>query len=88
MKLLGYCCLFVLAVLTAGCSHRGFMKDGATQQEFYRDLQTCNRETAPSWKYCSGSACMHQDREIKGQRNLCMQVKGWRITREKGRFME
>lgn len=77
----------VFLILIAGCAHRGFMKDGATEQEFYSDLQECMDNTAPEWSACAGGGCMQQSRDIQYRRNVCMQAKGWTITRESGRFM-
>lgn len=63
------------------------MKDGATEQEFYANLQECMQKTAPEWTACAGGGCMQQSRDMQYRRNVCMQAKGWRITRESGRFM-
>ena len=80
--------LMALILLSlAGCAHRGFMKDGATEQEFYTDLQECMDKASPQWSACAGTGCSQQSQDIRYRRNVCMQAKGWRITKERGRFM-
>lgn len=86
MKILFLIACFIFAT-GCGSGHRGFMRDGATEQEFYSELQECTQQVTPQLKLCAGSGCVLQNIEIRNQRNLCMQAKGWRITKEEGRFI-
>ncbi len=66
--------IFLSCLLLSGC-FRGFVKDGATYQDFYKDLRECELEIAP---YKS---------TIRKQRNQCMLNREWHLTREGDRFL-
>lgn len=68
----------------AGCGVRGFKKDGATQQDFTQDLRQCLYDSNRSYNTCyPGTGICDRDKA----RNACMAARGWRISREEGRFM-
>ena len=72
--------LILLAL--AGCGVRGFKKDGATQQDFDRDLSQCYVSIPVKNCYAIPVVACQRD----PLRNACMADKGWRITREDGKF--
>jgi len=77
--------LIGVILLFPACSS-GFIKEGATYQEFYSELRRCEAETAPKWSFCVGHACRVQSSELKKRRNQCMQAHGWRLSREEDAF--
>ena len=78
----------LLLVLT-GCLTRGFVREGATEQDFYKELQQCSNETKEPDSSCDTAGCAqwhHQGN--KDRRNLCMKVRGWRMSRDLDAFRE
>jgi hypothetical protein len=82
--------IFIAGMLLAlsGCATRGFAKEGATVQDFYKDLQGCDAETKKSGSWCWGNECDRQRSAQKDRRNLCMKSRGWDITRDENAFRE
>jgi hypothetical protein len=68
-------------VLLSGCT-RGFVRPAATEQEFWHDVNECDRETQAQWSFCTGLACIDQANAAKGRRNRCMFERGWRLSRD------
>ena len=76
--------LLLAAACLSACGARGFKRDGATRDDFMRDLRQCLYEAKiPANRCYPGSGFCGRDE----YRNVCMERKGWRISREDGRFM-
>lgn len=69
-----------ILTLVCGCT-RGFVRPGASEQEFWRDLNECERITQPGWSFCTGLACVDQANAVRGRRNRCMFERGWHLSR-------
>lgn len=83
--------LFVIAgllLVLTGCATRGFARNGATVQDFYKDMQECDAENKKGGSWCWGNECDRQRSAMKDRRNLCMQARGWTITRDENAFRE
>ena len=78
--------VIAIAVLIAGCNTRGFVKEGTSYQDFYRDLKQCEVENTPKWAFCVGHVCNQQQSHIKKRRNQCMQARGWELSRDDNAF--
>jgi len=88
--------LLVILIFTfglLGCT-RGFAKKGATYQDFYEDLQDCNKLTYKSPILSHGTSIniiansgnnnsnsFLNRRTNTGNRNNCMKYKNWEIRR-------
>jgi len=73
-------------LILSGCSTRGFVREGAIYQDFYRDLKECENENTPKWSFCTGMACKHQQGQINKRRNQCMMARGWQLSRDEEAF--
>lgn len=73
-------CILMVGFILSGCGRSGFVRDGATAQDFYEDLYRCERERG----VCGTPICAQQQNRT---RNLCMMSRGWRITKDDGRFI-
>lgn len=69
-----------------GCATRGFVREGATYQDFYRDLKECEAENTPEWSFCTGFACDQQRIQLSKRRNQCMMARRWQLSREDEAF--
>lgn len=79
--------LLLAVVALSGCGVRGFYRDGATYQDFYRDLRECEAEVSPQWSVCTGMACQQMSDELRNRRNQCMMARNWVIRREEPKFV-
>jgi hypothetical protein len=78
-----------LLLVLSGCLTRGFVREDATEQDFYRELQQCSNEAYVPDTSCYGAGCAqwhHQDN--KDRKNLCMKARGWRISRDLDAFRD
>jgi hypothetical protein len=76
----------VFPLLLVGCRTRGFVREGATAQEFYQDLRDCEAEASAGLQFCWGAMCDRQAAQQKRRRNICMQARGWELSREDRAF--
>jgi hypothetical protein len=74
--------LVPLCVIALGCA-RGYVKEGASEQEFYAAFVACGgRPFDGDWANSWGAEADTERARV----NDCMQRSGWEITRDKGRF--
>ena len=74
--------LLLSFLMLIGCNTRGFIREGATYKDFYKDLKECEDENTPKWSFCTGIACRQQSGQISARRNQCMLARGWELSRE------
>ena len=67
----------------------GFVKPGATRQNFYQDLNECESQNAPKWSvkvgffnYAGDAQEGYHDKRV----NQCMCARGWEISKNKDAF--
>jgi hypothetical protein len=83
------CARIVLAavlIILPACRSKGFVRPGASEQEFWRDLNACEAQVQPKWRFCGGFSCLEQDAQIRGWRNRCMFARGWHLSRDGDAF--
>lgn len=61
-----------LLLVLAGCAAPGFARNGAAAQNFHKDIQECDRQHSAQ----------------NNSKDMCMQERGWIVTRDKNAFRE
>ena len=84
-KLTSSILIVVFVVSLSGCA-RGFIKQGCTLQDFYRDLYNCETQNTPRRSFCIGPSCDVQASNINRRIDLCMFALGWESSKTKGAF--
>jgi hypothetical protein len=71
-------CAVVLVLAMLGCARKGYVKPGASSQDFNGDYAQCEREIGyEGW--CFGVGCLVAKGEIDGRVKRCLLAKGWSV---------